>query len=142
MLSFQMDISDDGRLVAFFTRSPNMADPAGPTPAVYLRDLVTGETINVTAPLGAAPQFFGPGISLSGDGTRLAISWRNTLPDGPDPSGQVQIWVFDIIRGVDPQPPVPVPGPGVLWMALLGLLVALGGVRGLRSRFRRHWPVA
>ncbi len=95
------DMSDDGRFVVFDTEGTNLGvvDPNGPSPDVFLRDVVAGTTLLVSATAGGTT---GNGLSsypaISGDGRWIAFLSRASDIVGPgSPLGDVL--VFDRIGG-------------------------------------------
>lgn len=122
-----VDMSDDGRYLAFFSRSTNL--PAGGS-AIYVIDRQTGEWVNVAAPLGPGGGA-SPNLELARDGSAIAFSWRVTDPALPDLYDRTLMYVVDMgVAGTPPEPvPVPVPGPGRGWVLMLaGLLIACAAV--------------
>ncbi|MCQ4167454.1 TolB family protein [Tahibacter harae] len=99
--AYSPDISNDGRVVAYFSRATNMLPGISSTPAVYVEDRLTGELIAVSSTL--APPFgnFVPQIDLSEDGRKLAFSWQ--ADDTADPSlrRRYLIYVVDL-NGLEP----------------------------------------
>lgn len=127
--SFSPDISADGRYVAFFSRATNLLSAPQLRPAVYVKDLHTGEIRNVSAPLGEADPFHIPRIRLSGDASSVLFDWRH--PDAPGAYGRVLIYSV-ALRGTGPGvPPAaqPVPALRDTGLLLLGALLMLIGVR-------------
>lgn len=122
--SYWPGISGDGRYVVFASRASNLlATPQ--LPGVYVKDRWTGETINISAPLGA------PGFqhishpSISADGTTVAFDWR-FADDYPLLGGRSLIYTVQL-RGTPVSTPVAVPALHVpILLALIAALLALG----------------
>lgn len=128
-----VDMSDDGRYLAFFSRASNL--PAGGR-AIYVIDRQTGTWANVTAPLG--PDSGGsPNLELARDGSAIAFTWRVTDPALPALRDRTLMYVVDLgIAGPAPEP-VAVPGPGRGWLLLLAALLAVGAFAAGRRRVAR-----
>lgn len=130
-------MSADGRYVAFHSRSPNIQESPTSTPAVYIKDRVTGEIVNVTQSLPATSPY-PPSISLSADGSTLAFSWRYDEAAPQPYTGRELIYTVSI-RGTPIAPPRPEPVPSTSWMGRVAALTAfslLGGWITLRRRRR------
>lgn len=113
--------SADGRFIAFTCRATNLTTPAYPN-GVYVRDRLTDEIINVSAPLGELQTFSTPNLSLSADGKTLVFDWRhaNTIPV----IGGMTLVYSVAIRGNAPYvPPHPVPTRSLLALLVLTLLL-------------------
>ncbi len=134
----RVSISADARYVAFFSRATNLPAP-GPTPAIYVLDRLTGELVNVTAPLGGLPDLTSILLDLAHDGSAITFIWRATNPTLP-PDWQGRLLVYTVaLRGAPPPPPVPVPAAsprGLGWLVLLMLLAA--GYRLRRTAVERQ----
>lgn len=76
-----VDMSDDGRFLAFFSRASNL--PAGGS-AIYAIDRLTGAWVNVTQSLGplvgVSTQ---PNLEMARDGSAIAFSWRSADAASP-----------------------------------------------------------
>lgn len=120
--SFEIDVSADGRYVAFFSRASNLL-PSPQPPAVYLKDRLTGELVNVSAPLGAPRAQHIPVVSLSADASTVAFSWHH--PDSePLVGGRSLVYTVDV-RHPTFQTPVSIPATGHEALMVLGLLLTL-----------------
>lgn len=129
-LSSTVDMSDDGRYLAFYSRSGNL--PAGGR-AIYVIDRQTGTWANVTAPLG--PDSGGsPNLELARDGSAIAFTWRVTDPALPALRDRTLMYVVDLGIAGPPPEPVAVPGPGRGWLLLLAALLAVGAFAAGRRR--------
>src|SRR5690606_25552438 len=73
--AFGVSFSDDGRYMAFETSATNVSEDPGPLPGVFVRDRLTGETVNVSAALGMPPHTLPGHVTLSADGSTVAFSW-------------------------------------------------------------------
>lgn len=132
--SFSPDISADGRYIAFFSRATNLLPQTQARPAVYVKDLQTGEIQNVSAPLGEAHPFYIPRIRLAGDASSVLFDWRH--PDAPGAYGRVLIYSV-ALRGTAPGVPAaaqPVPASRGTGLLLLGAALALAAARRFSRR--------
>lgn len=132
--SFSPDMSADGRYVAFFSRATNLLSTPQARPAVYVKDLQTGEIQNVSAPLGDAHPYYIPRIRLAGDASSVLFDWRH--PDAPGAYGRVLIYSV-ALRGTAPGAPAaaqPVPALRGTGLLLLGAALALAVARCFSRR--------
>jgi Tol biopolymer transport system component len=88
--SFGVDISDDGRFVAFTASHESEADPAG----VYVHDRVTGDTTHVSRYSDGSPDEYSFSPAISGDGRYVAFASGQPLVPG-DTNNQQDIFVRD-----------------------------------------------
>ena len=130
---FDADISADGRIIAFFTRATNVLPTPNPATAVYVKDRLTGETINVSAPLGTSGAYIA-GVDLSADGKRLAFDWRTNDPAQPAIDDRILVYTVDLAFGAPPRTSVEVP---LLPREMLLWLCALLGIAGMLAVRRR-----
>lgn len=122
---FSAAMSDDGRIVAYFTRSTNMLPEGSDKPAIYVRDMLSGKVINVTAPLGRMAPFQQSQLALSADGSVLAFSWRSIDPSDPELFDRMLVYTVEL-RGFQPTaPPVTVPALSRWALALMAAGLAL-----------------
>jgi len=131
-------MSENGRYLAFASRSPTILSDPGVTPAIYLRDRWTGETVNISAPLGPMHPNHAPELDLSGDGSMLAFSWRHADTAGTPLAGRTLIYTVSI-SGTPIKLPAPEAVPSTSWGSRLGtatLLILMGA--GWLSRCRRR----
>jgi Tol biopolymer transport system component len=130
-------MSENGRYLAFASRSSTILSDPNVTPAIYLRDRWTGETVNVSAPLGPMHPNHTPEMDLSGDGSTLAFSWRHSDTAAPPFRGRVLIYTVSI-SGTPIELPEPEPVPSTSFLIRVGgaTLLLLAGV-GWLSRRRR-----
>lgn len=124
-----VDISDDGRFVAWHSRNGSFMGPANPPAdmrAIWVLDRQTGQRVNVTATLG--PLYLDNTINfdLSPDGSMIAFSWR--IADTNHPLfGRLLLYTAQL-RGAQPAaPPTPVPALSFVFLSLLGIGVLLLG---------------
>jgi Tol biopolymer transport system component len=134
--TFYATMSEDGRIVAYYTRATNTLAVPNPQPAIYVKDMLTGEVVNVTASLGGLPNQ-SPTMDLSADGRVLAFDWLVDNPALPDMNRRNLIFTVEL-RGIEPpRPVVPVPSLSQMVMALLATLLAfVASCAYRRSRFR------
>lgn len=122
--AFNSAMSDDGRIVAYYTRATNTLAVPAPKPAIYVRDLLTDEVVNVTASLGGLPNQR-PTMDLSADGSVLAFDWQVDNPALPDMHRRNLIFTVEL-RGIEPpRPAAPVPSLSPFAATLLAGLIAL-----------------
>jgi hypothetical protein len=138
-----IDMSDDGRYVAFFSRSTNL--PAGES-AIYVIDRQTGEWVNVTESLGPTSSS-SPSLELARDGSAIAFSWRVADPALPDLLGRNPIYVVDLGLAGPAPAPEPVPGSARGWLLVLAGLMMFIALSVLRLRrlpqaksMAKSWP--
>lgn len=134
-------MSEDGRIIAYFTRATNTLPTPNPDSAIYVRDMATGQVVNITASLGSMPVGIWPYISVSPSGNLVAFNWITEDPSYPAVNRRQMIYTVEL-RGITPTtPPVPVPTLS-LWMAWLlaaGMAVlAAMGTATIRQRIARH----
>jgi hypothetical protein len=133
-------ISADGRYLAFYSAATNLMTDAGPLPAIFVQDRITGSVVNVSAPLGAGSTTLGtspPTIALSADGSTVAFDW-NTY-DASFPTFAVNQQVYRVaLRADAPAAIAAVPTLTQNARILLVLLLALGAsaatFRALKGR--------
>ena len=130
---FNADISADGRIIAFFTRATNVLPTPNSATAIYVKDRLTGETINVSAPLGTSGTYIA-GVDLSADGKRLAFDWRTNDSAQPAIDGRILVYTVDLTFGAPPRTSVEVP---LLPRDMLLLLCAFFGIAGVLAVRRR-----
>lgn len=135
-----IDMSADGRYIAFASRSSDILPHAGPTPAIYVKDRWTGEVVNASAPLGPMHPAHVANLDVSEDGSTLAFAWR--YPDSaPTPyTGRTLIYTVSI-SGAPIEVPKPEPVPSTSWVSRLGaatLLMLMGAGWLSRRRRRAH----
>lgn len=123
-------MSADGRFVAFFSRASNITTVSNPYSAIYVKDRMTGEIVNVTASLGRTnPLPFEPQLDLSPDGRTLVFSWRGDDPAYPGVYRRVLIYSVTLSgNGLTPEVvAVPAMSSAVSWLlaALVGGLALL-----------------
>jgi hypothetical protein len=104
-----------------------------PATAVYVKDRLTGETINVSAPLGTSGTYIA-GVDLSADGKRLAFDWRTNDPAQPAIDDRILVYTVDLAFGAPPRTSVEVP---LLPREMLLWLCALLGIAGMLAVRRR-----
>ncbi len=131
--AFSATFSDDGRYMAFNTSATNVSDAPGPLPAVFVRDRVTGETINVSASLGTPPDPLGR-VTISADGSKVAFEWPKWSAIWPTLLDNRQIYTVRLRSDPSPSPAVAVPAasrPVLLILAgfLAGAVAVLSGYR-------------
>ncbi len=134
--SFEPSISGDGRYVVFFSRASNLL-PTPQPPSIYVKDRLTGELLNVSAPLGTPRAGYVPLTAISADGSTVAFDWRH--PDA-DPALSSRTLVYSVrLRGAPVAAPVNVPAtnPLSLLAGVLGLLLAAAVAGGRRLRQQR-----
>jgi len=118
-----VDLSDDGRWLAFYSQASNL--PAG-GPAIYVVDRWGGQWLEVTAALG--PTLFGTvNLDLASDGSTIAFSWAASRPELPG-FGRLNIYTVDL-QGL---PPAPARDVATLDRTATLLLLALLALTGLR----------
>ena len=126
------DLSDDGRYVAFYSQSTNL--PAGDR-AIYVTDRLSGESVNVTEPLGSNVGRQ-PNLDLAADGSAIAFSWRSANAALPDLFDRVLVYTVELQGDGPPSPPArPVPTLATRGWMLLALFFL--GVVWLRRRLIR-----
>jgi Tol biopolymer transport system component len=127
-----VDLSDDGRWLAFYSQANNL--PAG-GPAIYVVDRWGGQWLEVTAALG--PTLFGTvNLDLASDGSTIAFSWAASRPELPG-FGRLNIYTVDL-QGLPSTPPREV---ATLDRTATLLLLALLALTGLRRLARGDgWP--
>jgi hypothetical protein len=109
-----------------------------PVPAVFVQDRRTGETINVSAPLGAPPDPFAPAIAISADGTTVAFEWPRWNATWPTLLDSQQVYTVRLRETAPVVAPAAVPlGTAP---ALLLLVAGLAGVA--RGTSRRRMRIA
>jgi hypothetical protein len=93
-------ISDDGRYVSFWSRSPLVPADTNVKIDAYRRDLVLGKTELVSATeTGGVGNNDTWETAISGDGRYVALrSWSKLLPE--DTNGRIDIYVRDMELGV------------------------------------------
>lgn len=130
-LNEHVDISDDGRYLAFYSRSTNL--PAG-MQAVYVIDRLSGQWVNAAAELG--PQispFSTVNLDLASDGSAIAFSWRVADPTRPELYDRLLMYTVQL-RGNPPPDAMAVPAHRDGWLPLLMALLLLLAMRHLASR--------
>jgi hypothetical protein len=123
-----VDMSDDGRYVAFFSRASNL--PAGGS-AIYVIDRASGAWVNITEPLGPLVGVgTQPSLEMARDGSAIAFSWRSADPASPYFDRSL-IFTVELRGSVPPAPPArPVPGgPSGAWLALAALALIAAACR-------------
>jgi Tol biopolymer transport system component len=95
--AYYVDISDDGRFVAFGSTASNLG-PSVPNPFsnAFVRDRVTGQTTMVSiGPTGQGANWYVLYVNISGDGRFVAWASEatNLVPD--DVNGEIDVFVHD-----------------------------------------------
>jgi Tol biopolymer transport system component len=130
--TFDIDISGDGRYVVFFSRASNLMAVPQPSPAVYVKDRVTGEIANVSAALGALYTYDVPSVDMSDDGSAIVFTWRHAV-GVPVVGGQTLVYSARV-RGTPLAPPVAVPAMAHSGLMVLLVLIALAAAGRLRAQ--------
>lgn len=130
-------MSSNGRIVAYYTVATRMLATPSVDPAIYVKDMVTGDVINVTASLGRMAPFQAPMMDLSADGSVLAFTWYTSDPSDPAVFNRALVYTVEL-RGIQPTAPTPVPGLSRVAVALLAAGVALGAWMGFRRDRRKR----
>jgi hypothetical protein len=136
----QPTISADGRYLAFLSSATNLMMNPGPLPAIFVQDRLTGETINVSAPLGPVHSSIGAAqssIALSPDGTKVAFDWANY--DANDPTFAINEQVYTVALCMA-APQMAAPVPSLSWLAL-GVFSAMLMVAALVECYRNGVPL-
>ena len=131
---FGASFSDDGRYMAFESSATNVSEDPGPLPAAFVRDRLTGETINVSAALGTPPNPLPANVTISADGSTVAFAWPKWNATYPTLLDNQQIYAVRL-RG-DPLPvqAVPVPASSRFVLLVLVGLLGIGAAFAFRSR--------
>lgn len=112
----------DGRIIAYYTNATNTLPVANSNPAIYVKDMLTGEVVNVTSALGGAPHQ-STTMDMSADGRVLVFDWLVDNPSLPDLHGRNLVFTVEL-RGIQP-PRTTVPVPSISRWALLLLAIML-----------------
>ena len=97
-------VSDDGRLVVFRSESTNLLssnNPSNPnyTDYPYIKDMLTGQTINPVSPDGITRANSTPGVvSMSCNGSELVYS-SNATNLTPQDNGNTNVYLLDLRNG-------------------------------------------
>jgi Tol biopolymer transport system component len=129
--SFWPSISADGRYVSFFSRASNLL-PIPQVPSVYVKDRLTGEIVNVSAPLGAPRNFWVSRTDISADGTTVAFDWRH--PDADPTVGSRTLVYSAQLRGSPVASSVAIPATSPRTLLLGAVALVLAGVFAIRHR--------
>ncbi|MEM7547547.1 MAG: hypothetical protein AAF367_18620, partial [Pseudomonadota bacterium] len=86
-----VELSADGRYVAYLTDDGHVAGDTDDEQDLYLRDTVGGRSLNIT---GIDPEEI-TGFSMSADGSRIAFSTAGALV-GADTNGKQDVYIADI----------------------------------------------
>jgi len=101
--SYFLDLSANGRYLAFLSPDPDLGDvpgPAGWLSTVYRRDRLLGTTVNVSVSLeGGAADGDSRSCSISGDGRFVAFASLASNLVATPANGQTQIFVRDLQTG-------------------------------------------
>lgn len=127
--SFWPSISADGRYVSFFSRASNLLSTPQ-APSVYVKDRLTGEIVNVSAPLGAPLNFWVSRTDISADGTTVAFDWRH--PDADPVLGSRTLVYSAQLRGSPVAAAVAVPATGMRMLTFGALALVLIGLLSIR----------
>lgn len=129
--SFWPSISADGRYVSFFSRASNLL-PTPQVPSVYVKDRLTGEIVNISAPLGLPRSPSESRTDISADGTTVAFDWRH--PDADPTLGSRTLVYSAQLRGgpIASSVTIPATTPRTLLLAAFALMLA--GVFAIRDR--------
>lgn len=133
-----IDMSADGRYIAFASLSPDILPSPEATPAIYVKDRWTGEIVNASAPLGAMHPSVVANLDLSDDGSTLAFAWRYPETAPAPYAGRTLVYTVSI-GSTSTEPPAPEPVPSMSAIARTGaaiglLFVGLGCLRSRRFR--------
>ncbi|HUD43803.1 MAG TPA: hypothetical protein VMR06_17600 [Dokdonella sp.] len=130
-----IDMSADGRYIAFASRSSDILPDPGPTPAIYVKDRWTGEIVNASASLGPMHPAHVADLDLSDDGSTLAFAWRYSDTAAAPYSGRTLIYTVSINGApIEPVVPMPVPSTSVIVRLSAAALLLLTGIGWLSRR--------
>ena len=135
--AFGASFSDDGRYMAFETAATNVSEDPGPLPGVFVRDRLTGETINVSEALGMAPHTLPGHVTLSADGSTVAFAWPKWNATYPTLLDNQQIYKVRLRGDLPPVDSVAVPVASRHALGLLVLLLSLAAL--LAARTTQQW---
>lgn len=133
------DMSDDGRYVAWMSRTFSFSGPPEPTAdqrAIWVLDRNTGQRVNVTASLGPLYRDSAISMDLSADGSVIAFTWRSSDINQPLLFDRPLVYTAQLRTETPYEAPLPVPvgQPSTLWLCIL--LILFGTVLS-RRRYRR-----
>lgn len=132
--AFGASFSDDGRYMAFETAATNVSDNPGSLPGVFVRDRLTGETVNVSASLGDPPYTLPGHVTLSADGSTVAFSWPEWNATNPNLLNNQQVYKVRLRSDPPPHEAVAVPIASRVALVLLALLLCARAMLAVRGR--------
>lgn len=135
--AFGASFSEDGRYMAFETSATNVSEDPGPLPAVFVRDRLTGGTINVSAALGVPPHTLPGHVTLSADGSTVAFSWPQWNATYPTLLDNQQIYKVRLRGDPPPLEAVALPVASRTVLVLLALLLSIAALLAAKTTKRR-----
>ena len=131
--AFGASFSDDGRYMAFETTATNVSNDPGPLPAVFVRDRLTGETVNASAALGMPPHTLPGHVTLSADGSTVAFSWPQWNTTYPTLLDNQQVYKVRLRGDPPPLEAVALPVVSRSVLVLLALLLSMAAWLGAKA---------
>ncbi|HUD40578.1 MAG TPA: hypothetical protein VMR06_01115 [Dokdonella sp.] len=131
--AFGASFSHDGRYMAFETTATNVSEDPGLLPAVFVRDRLTGETVNVSAALGDPPHTLPGHVTLSADGSNVAFSWPQWNVTYPTLLDNQQIYTVRLRGDPPPLEAIALPVVSRSALVLLALLLSMAALLGAKA---------
>ena len=131
--AFGAAFSADGRYMAFETAATNVSEDPGALPGVFVRDRLTGETVNVSAALGTPPHTLPGQVALSADGSTVAFSWPRWNATFPTLLDNQQVYKVRLREDRPPLEAVALPAASRVGLVLLVLLLSMAALLSAKT---------